>query len=59
MWSELAKNVSPATIGSVDNNRIAPVSIERKHLYNNRGMQLLHEFGWKRFRHNENLGVNF
>jgi hypothetical protein len=40
--SGLAKHDSPATFGSVDNNRIAPVSIQRKPLHNNRGMQLLY-----------------
>jgi hypothetical protein len=57
--SGLAKHVSTTTIGSAD-NRIAPVSIEWKHLYNNRGMQMLpNRFGWEHFHHNENPGVNF
>jgi hypothetical protein len=33
----LAEHISPATFGSVDKNRIALVSIQRKPLYHNRG----------------------
>jgi hypothetical protein len=38
----VAKHVSPTTFGPTDKNRIAPVSIQWKHLYNNGGMLLLH-----------------
>jgi hypothetical protein len=36
-------------------NRIAPVSIQRKHLYNSKGMLLRYNAGWKRFRYNGTL----
>jgi hypothetical protein len=35
--SGLAKHLSPATFGPAGKNRIAPVSIQQKPLYNNRG----------------------
>jgi hypothetical protein len=54
--SGLAKHVSPATFGSADKNRIAPVSIQRKPLYNYRGNAIaIQSICWKRFRHNVTL----
>jgi hypothetical protein len=54
--SGLAEHVSPATFGSVDKNRIAPVFIQRKPLYNNRGNAIaIQRMCWNRFRHNVTL----
>jgi hypothetical protein len=54
--SRLAKQVSPATFGPADKNRIAPVSIQRKPLDNNKGNAIaIQRISWKRFRHNVTL----
>jgi hypothetical protein len=54
----VAKHVPPATFGPADKNRIVPVSIQRKPLYNNRGYVIaIQRICWKRFRHDVTLTV--